>query len=81
MLEFIILMVIINILSHIQVGTKERVEPQKQFNPYDNGTAEAYINNHAWEFESVDDCMEFRELRLTGWRGNAEDFYRWKEEE
>lgn len=82
MLEFIILMVILDILSKIVVGEKEcYVEEKPQRNPYDNGSAEVYINNNSWEFKSLDDCMEYRELRLTGWKGNAEDFYKWKEEE
>ena len=83
MLEFIILMVILDLLMRWQVGTKECVseDERPKRNKYDNGAAEVYINNHSWEFKSLDDCMEFRELRLTGWKGNAEDFYRWKEEE
>jgi hypothetical protein len=63
------------------VGEKECYEEKPQRNVYDNGTAEAYIKNNSWEFKSLDDCMEFRELRLAGWKGNAEDFYKWKEEE
>lgn len=78
MLEFMILMAVLAILSRIPA----RVEaPKDNYNPYDNGTADIYIKNNSWEFESVDDAMEFRELRSTGWRGNAADFYRWKEEE
>lgn len=78
MLEFMILMIVLDILLKIPA----RVEaPEDNYNPYDNGTADIYIKNNSWEFESVDDAMEFRELRQTGWRGNAADFYRWKEEE
>ena len=78
MLEFMILMAVLATLSRIPA----RVEaPEENYNPYDNGTADIYIKNNSWEFESVDDAMEFRELRSTGWRGNAADFYRWKEEE
>ena len=78
MLEFMILMAVLAILSRIPA----RVEaPKDNYNPYDNGTADIYIKNNSWEFESVDDAMEFRELRSTGWRGNAADFYEWKEEE
>ena len=80
MLEFILLMVVLDILMKVSVGKAECVEEPKR-NSYDNGTAEAYIKNNSWEFKSLDDCMEFRELRLTGWKGNAEDFYKWKEEE
>jgi hypothetical protein len=81
MLEFIILMVVLDILAKIIVGEKECYEEEPKRNAYDNGSAEAYIKNNSWEFKSLDDCMEFRELRLTGWKGNAEDFYKWKEEE
>lgn len=78
MLEFILLMIVLDILSKIKVGEKTMV---KETNVYDNGTADAYIKNNSWEFKSVDDCFEFRELRATGWRGNAEDYYKWKGEE
>ena len=78
MLEFMILMAVLFILSKIPVG---EATPNEEYNPYDNGTADIYIKNNSWEFESVDDAMEFRELRSTGWRGNAADFYEWKEEE
>lgn len=82
MILFFALVLIINILSKIPVG-----EPYIEFydkprrDPYNNGTREKFILDHRWEFDSLDDCMEFRELRQTGWKGNAEDFYRWKEEE
>ena len=78
MLEFVILILVLSLLSQIPVG-KPETPPEN--NPYDNGTADAYILNNNWEFKSLDDCMEFRELRQSGWRGNAADFYRWKEEE
>ena len=78
MLEFMILMAVLFLLSKIPVGKPEKNE---EYNPYNNGVADAYIKNNSWEFNSLDDAMEFRELRQTGWRGNAEDFYRWKEEE
>ena len=68
MLEFIILMVVLDLLMKWQVGTKEIASQEAPA-------------NSKWEFRSVDDCMEFRELRQTGWKGNAEDFYKWKEEE
>ena len=79
MIEFIILMIVLDILMKIAVGKED--PPPQQANKYDNGTADAYIYNNSWEFKSLDDCMEFRELRLTGWKGNAKDFYEWKEEE
>lgn len=78
MLEFMILMTILWILSRIPMG---KPEPDERFNPYNNGTAEKYVLDNSWEFESLEDIMEFRELRKGGWRGNAEDYYRWKEEE
>lgn len=78
MLEFMILMGILFLLSKIPVGT---ATPNEDYNPHNNGTADAYIKHNSWEFKSVEDAMEYRELRSTGWRGNADDFYRWKEEE
>lgn len=78
MLEFVILILVLSMLAKIPVG--EPVKPEKR-NNYDNGTADAYVLNNNWEFKSLDDCMEFRELRKSGWRGNAADFYKWKEEE
>lgn len=33
------------------------------------------------EFDSLDDAMEYAELRKTGWRGGIDDYYKWKEEE
>lgn len=32
------------------------------------------------EFETLDDYMEYLELKRTGWRGNIDDFYKWKTE-
>ena len=80
MLEFVILILVLSLLAKIPVG--EPVKPEKpECDPYNNGTKEAHTLNNAWEFKSLDDCFEFRELRRSGWRGNAEDFYKWKEEE
>lgn len=82
MIGFFILVAIISILSRIPVGEPYvEFNEKPAFNPYNNGAKEKFVLDHAWEFKSLDDCMEFRELRQTGWRGNAEDFYRWKEEE
>lgn len=78
-MEFLIVLVIICLLSKIKVG--ERIIEDEPFNPYDNGTAESYIYHNCWEFESVDDCFEFRELRQSGWRGGVKEFYEWKNEE
>ena len=33
------------------------------------------------EFDSLDDAMEYADLRKTGWRGDIDDYYKWKEEE
>lgn len=80
MLEFMVLMLVLSLLAKIPVG--EAPEPVKpKHNDYENGTADAYVMKNAWEFKSLDDAMEFRELRKGGWRGNAQDYYRWKEEE
>lgn len=78
MLEFIILMVILDLLMKWQVGEKVAVkEPQEKPIP------KAYVcgNTAEWDFKSLDDAMEFREMRLSGWKGNALDYYREKEEE
>lgn len=77
MLEFMILMAVLMILMKIPVGEA----PPDDYDPYDNGTEEKFVLDKRWEFESLDDCMEFRELRRGGWRGNAQDYYRLKAEE
>lgn len=33
------------------------------------------------DFLTFDDAMEYADLRKTGWRGDINDFYKWKEEE
>ena len=38
-------------------------------------------NTAEWEFESLDDAMEFREWRLAGNKGNAIDFYKEREDD
>ena len=78
MLEFIILMVVLDLLIKWQVGEKVQEEPQK---PQRKPKAYVCGNTAEWEFESLDDAMEFRELRLSGWKGNAIDFYELKREE
>lgn len=77
MLEFIILMVVLDILVKIKVGTVETEPPKPKENP------KAYVcgNSAEWDFKTLDDAMEYREMRLTGWKGNAIDYYKWKEEE
>ena len=74
MLEFIILMVILDLLMKWQVGEKVAVEPQED----ERSIPKAYVmgNQAEWEFESLDDAMEFREWRMAGNKGNAIDFYR-----
>lgn len=79
MLLFMGIVIILSILSKIPVG--EPYIEVADFDPYDNGTKEKFVLDHAWEFKSLDDCMEFRELRQTGWKGNAIDFYKWRDEE
>ena len=34
----------------------------------------------AYDFDSVDDAMEFRELKAAGFKGDARDFYKYKME-
>ena len=77
MLEFIILMVVLDILVKIKVGTVETEPPKPKEKP------KAYVcgNTAEWDFKTLDDAMEYREMRLTGWKGNAIDYYKWKEEE
>lgn len=76
MLEFIILMVVLDILLKIKVGATVEAEPQKP-------KPKAYVcgNTAEWDFKTLDDAMEFRDMRKSGWKGNAIDFYKWKEEE
>lgn len=76
MLELALLIAFLMLMMRIPVG-KDYIERD----PRDNGTKEKFTLDHRWEFKSLDDCMEFRELRQTGWKGDAVDFYKWKEEE
>ena len=77
MLEFALLMVFLLIMQKIPVG-KAKVH---KIDPYDNGTKEKFVLDHRWEFKTLDDCMEYRELRQSGWKGDAVDFYEWKYDE
>lgn len=77
MLEFGLLFLFVYIMSNIQIG-KAKIQKTESA---DDEVKKKFIENKSWEFKNLDDCMEFRELRQTGWKGNAEDFYRWKEEE
>lgn len=81
MLEFIIVMVILDLLMKWQVGTKELVEEPKPKAHKDCNKAYVAGNSMAWEFKSVDDAMDYREWRLAGNKGNALDYYRYMEEE
>ncbi len=78
MLEFIILMVVLDLLMKWRVGEKVAVEAPKE-----KPIPKAYVmgNTAEWEFKSLDDAMEFREWRLAGNKGNAIDFYKEREEE
>lgn len=78
MLEFIIVMVILDLLMKWQVGTKEEPKPKAH-----KDCNKAYVagNSMAWEFKSLDDAMDYREWRLAGNKGNALDYYRYMEEE
>ena len=79
MLEFIVLMVILDLFVRWQVSEEPAQEPPKKEPP----KPKAYVcdNSAEWDFKTLDDAMEFREMRLSGWKGNAIDFYKWKEEE
>lgn len=79
MLEFIIIMVILDILMKIKVEKPiAEDEPEKE-----KPMPKAYVCNNTaeWEFKSLDDAMAFREWRLAGNKGNAIDYYRYMEEE
>lgn len=80
MLEFVILMIVLDILLKIEVGEKPTEEPQKSV---ERKPPRAYVNGNsaAYDFKTLDDAMEYREMRLSGWKGNAIDFYKYKEEE
>ena len=67
MLEFIILMVILDLLMKIPVGEVTYIEPKPSRNE--------------WEFDNLDDAMEYHEMRQSGWRGDIHDYYRWKADE
>ena len=77
MFELAILILFLMLMQRIPVG---KAHIQKA-DPFDNGTKEKFSLDHNYEFLSLDDCMEYRELRQTGWKGDAKDFYRWKYDE
>ena len=33
------------------------------------------------DFKTLEDAMDYAELRKTGWRGTVKDFYEWQENE
>ena len=71
-------MVILDLLMKWQFGEKVTVEEPKE-----KPIPKAYVmgNTAEWEFESLDDAMEFREWRLAGNKGNAIDFYKEREDD
>lgn len=71
MLAFALLLTFLLIMQKIPVGKAQVYK----IDPYDNGTKEAFKLNHGYEFLSLDDCMEYRELRQSGWKGDVKDFY------
>ena len=79
MLEFLIIVAILHLLSKISLEERAEDKQPATFNPYDNGKPEQEALSKAWDFDNIDDVMEFRELRRSGWRGNAEDFYKLRE--
>lgn len=74
MFEGALLLIFLLLMQKIRIG-KSNVY---KIDPYDNGTKEKFVLDHGYEFLSLDDCMEYRELRQTGWKGDAKDFYLWK---
>ena len=80
MLEFIILMVVLDLLVKWTMG-KPQEEPKAA--PCKGDKTKAWVcgNTAEYDFKTLDDAMEYREMRLSGWKGNAIDFYKWKEEE
>lgn len=77
MLQFIVIMIILDILMKIKIGQEAEATGPK---PAGRGKAYVMGNQAEWEFKSLDDAMEFREMRMSGWKGNAKDYYEWKEE-
>lgn len=43
------------------------------------GEKEMYTEKRT-EFDTLEDYMEYAELKRTGWRGDIDAFYKWKEE-
>ena len=73
MLIAILVMVIMIWASNIVVGYKTVYEYT------DDGVV--ISEPKVKDFDTLDDAMEYAELRQTGWRGSIGDFYRWKGEE
>ena len=86
MLEFVILMIVLDLIMKLTAKLHEAGEETKKAQApamHEDCYKEAYVcnNSMAWEFKSLDDAMEFREWRLAGNKGDAIDFYRDKEGE
>lgn len=64
MLEAIIVILLVHWLQKIVVGYKVIYEPK----PDDN-------EPKTWQFKSLDDAMEYAELRKGGWEGDINDYY------
>lgn len=74
MLEGILLLIFLMLMMKIPVGKAKVVKQDLR----DNGTKEKYMLDNGWKFVTLEDCMEYRELRSTGWEGDVQDFYEWK---
>lgn len=84
MLEFVILMIVLDLIMKFTMKLHEGdvVEEPKEVKPHKDCYKAAYVcgNEAEWDFESLDDAMEFREWRLAGNKGNAIDFYEYKKD-
>lgn len=74
MLGFALLLLFLLTMQKIPIGKAEVYK----IDPYDNGSKEKFMLNRNYEFLTLDDAMEYRELRQSGWKGDARDFYLWK---
>ncbi len=74
MIAFIVLVFLLSLADKIVIGERVVMAPAPK-------ESKAPEFNCTWKFNNIDDCMEYRELRATGWKGTAEDYYRWKNEE
>lgn len=84
MLEFVILMVILDMLMKLcSKACGEPDEPETSEVDCTSCYKMGYVcgNTAAWEFKSLEDALEFRDMRVSGWRGDIMDYYREKEED